>query len=146
MCKAQGDVMSVLACTSTPRYAVILVRTEPVPERLVVAYRDEKSLRSLLAGPSILATGYSSREKAVADSYVETAPASPRTERVGLRGTVAHFLRDCVVGQWPSLRRFECAGTGTRIGQFLQNGVAVVLVLIYSKNLFSAMLRALVSF
>lgn len=48
------------------QYAVISVRSEPRCDRLVIAYPDEKSLRDLLAAPSILGLGYRSREEAQA--------------------------------------------------------------------------------
>jgi len=58
--------VSSLVHVSTQQYAVILVRTVSHFERLVIAYPDEKTLRDLLAGPSIVALGYSSREEAEA--------------------------------------------------------------------------------
>jgi hypothetical protein len=54
-----------LDCPAT-QYAVIAVlRTEQLPERLVVAYPDEESLRDLIAAPSIIALGFNSRDEAV---------------------------------------------------------------------------------
>ena len=47
------------------RYAVIEgLHTENGPERLVIAYSNEESLRGLIAAPSIVALGFSSREEA----------------------------------------------------------------------------------
>ena len=49
------------------RYAVIEgLRTETGHERIVIAYPTEQSLRDLIAAPSIVAFGFSSREEAVA--------------------------------------------------------------------------------
>jgi hypothetical protein len=49
------------------KYAVIAgLRTETGPERLVIAYPNQESLRDLIAAPSIIAIGFSSREEAVA--------------------------------------------------------------------------------
>jgi len=57
------------------RYAVIAgLRTETGTERLVIAYSNEESLRDLIATPSIVALGFSSREEAVAGSGA-TVPA-----------------------------------------------------------------------
>ena len=54
-----------LDCPAT-QYAVIAgLRTEQRPERLVVAYPDEESLRDLIAAPSIIALGFNSRDEAV---------------------------------------------------------------------------------
>jgi hypothetical protein len=60
----EGDVVSSLVHSSMWQYAVISVRSEQGCERLVIAYPDEKSLRDLLAAPSILGLGYHSREEA----------------------------------------------------------------------------------
>jgi hypothetical protein len=47
-----------LVDSSGVQYAIIAgLRTETGPERLVIAYPNEKSLRDLLAGSSILAVG-----------------------------------------------------------------------------------------
>jgi hypothetical protein len=64
--RPEVDDVSSLVYTSMRQYAVISVRTLPYCERLVIAYPDEKTLRDLLAGPSIVALGYSSREEAEA--------------------------------------------------------------------------------
>jgi len=42
-----------LVDTSTWRYAVLTVRSEPDRERLVVAYPDEETLRDVIAAPSM---------------------------------------------------------------------------------------------
>jgi hypothetical protein len=69
--------VSSLVHTSMQQYAVISVRTLPHCERLVIAYPDEKTLRELLAGPSIVALGYSSREEAEANIYHCRTTAQP---------------------------------------------------------------------
>jgi hypothetical protein len=58
--------VSSLVYASTRQFAVISVRTVPDCEQLVIAYPDEKTLRDFLAGPSIVALGYRSREEAEA--------------------------------------------------------------------------------
>ena len=57
--------MDDLVDTLTWRYAVICIRSEPDRERLVIAYHDEETLRDLIAAPSIVALGYSSRADAL---------------------------------------------------------------------------------
>ena len=65
------------------QYAVIAgLRTETGPERFVIAYPNEESLRDLIAAPSIIAAGFSSREEAVAGSRASLAPAADRQERL----------------------------------------------------------------
>ena len=47
------------------RYATIqIVRSDSTTERFVLAYDSEKSLRELLAGPSIVASGFAARQQA----------------------------------------------------------------------------------
>lgn len=47
------------------QYAVIQVRRSDAGlERFVIGYEDERTLRQLLARPSIVATGFSSRDEA----------------------------------------------------------------------------------
>lgn len=76
----EGDVANSLVHSSVWQYAVISVRSEQGCERLVIAYPDEKSLRDLLAGPSILGLGYHSREEAQSstDGCTTAGPSEPR--------------------------------------------------------------------
>src|SRR5579862_2607120 len=63
------------------RYAVIAgLRSETGPERFVIAYPNEKSLRDLIAARSIIAVGFSSREGAATarKSSLRLAAANPR--------------------------------------------------------------------
>lgn len=54
---------------SEVRYALIEgVRTKAGHERIVIAYPTERSLRDLIAAPSIIAFGFYSREEALADA------------------------------------------------------------------------------
>jgi hypothetical protein len=66
--------------TSAWRYAVISVRSDPARERLVIAYPDEGTLRDLIAAPSIVALGYTSRADALKnmDSCVTTTSSLKR--------------------------------------------------------------------
>jgi len=51
------------------RYAVIeALHTEAVPEHHVIAYGSEESLHDLIAEPCIIASGFSSREEALANT------------------------------------------------------------------------------
>jgi len=130
------------------QYAVIALRTEPCRERLVIAYRDEKTLRDLLAAPSIVALGYSSREEALAniDRCARTIAASQpmsagavvdtntRTRRI-LRASMRRFRRGFALASSPSI-----------LHRVLQNGVALTIVFFHSRNALSATLRAFISF
>jgi hypothetical protein len=51
------------------RYAVIeVLQTESGPERIVIAYPSEESLRNLIAAPSIVALGFGTRDEAIIGS------------------------------------------------------------------------------
>jgi hypothetical protein len=58
--------MNLSSDSTTEYYAVISVRNSSPRERVIIAYPDEKSLRKLIADPSILALGYRSRAEALA--------------------------------------------------------------------------------
>ena len=86
--------MKELVDFSVIRYAVIEgLHTETGHERIVIAYPNEQSLRDLIAAPSIVAFGFSSREEAVAGSRacVRTAAAYQRIpEAMAGRQTERH--------------------------------------------------------
>ena len=80
--RKEVDVVSSLVHTLMQQYAVISVRTEPRCERLVIAYSDEKTLRNLLAAPSIVALGFRSREEAEASIYRYTTTVQPSSQEL----------------------------------------------------------------
>jgi hypothetical protein len=76
--------MTELVDSSIAQYAVIEARrTEGPSECFVIAYPDKESLRDLIAGPSIIACGFATREEAQAkvDADFWTAAAWERTCR-----------------------------------------------------------------
>ena len=61
--------MKELIDFSSVQYAVIeALRTETGPERFVIAYPNEQSLRDVIAASSIIAFGFPSREEAIANT------------------------------------------------------------------------------
>jgi hypothetical protein len=63
---AEDEIVNALDDSPDVRYAVIGVRqTETGPERIVIAYSSEESLRDLIAAPSIVAFGFASHDEAV---------------------------------------------------------------------------------
>jgi hypothetical protein len=59
------ETMKTLINESRTLYAAIQARCPDRPaERFVISYTSEQALRDLLAAPSIVATGYTSRERA----------------------------------------------------------------------------------
>lgn len=68
--------------SSGVQYAVIAgPRTEAGPERFVIAYSNEESLRDLIAAPSIIAIGFSSREHALASSRASVSTVTDQQTR-----------------------------------------------------------------
>jgi hypothetical protein len=132
--------------TEESRNAVIEARRNEVfPERFVISYRDQESLRELIAAPSIIATGFSSREAAVgvtpnssstdADSKnILEKDASGRKD--GWRGNQSprQHLRHRV--GLTETRRIACA--------ILQNAVVAGVLLFYSRSVLGAVIRAFV--
>ena len=60
----------------TAQYAVIAFRNGPKRDWLVISYPTEKILRDLIAAPSIVTLGYSSREEALANVGRQSSTAA----------------------------------------------------------------------
>jgi hypothetical protein len=129
-----------LVDTSTWRYAVICVRSEPTRERSVIAYPDEETLRDLIAGASIVALGYNSRADAFKNmDRCRTTTASLRQLKTAVRMTFLTVLQRLEGG-------FGFLGTSKVMRNLLHNGLAAVLIFLYSKNVVSSTVRAFISF
>lgn len=140
--------MNSLVHTSMRQFAVISVRTLPHCERLVIAYPDEQTLRDLLAKPSIVALGYSSREEAEASICRCRTTAQP-LRRTSMATSVAdptQALKEFVCNHPLAKDRFSLGKTQSAICGLLQQTLAAVVVLMCSKNVLSAALRAFISF
>ena len=140
--------MSSLVQFSMRQYAVISVRALPHCERLVIAYHDEKTLRNLLAEPSIVALGYSSREEAEA-----SISGYGRTPQPLRRKSMPRFVANCtkavkqfVRGPLQAKDAFSWGKAQHAICDLLQQILVAVVVVIYSRNLLSAAIRAFISF
>ena len=134
--------MDELVDTSAWRYAVISVRSEPDHERLVIAYPDEETVRDLIAAPSIVTLGYSSRADALKNiDRCATPPASLKQLKTAVLDTNMTFLR--------VLRRlaggFGLSGASKVMRNLLHNGLAAALVFFYSRNVLSSTVRAFIS-
>jgi hypothetical protein len=123
--------MERLAHCSTVRYAIIQASSKKDhPERLVIAYPDENCLRDLIAAPSIIGLGFESREEAMA----KLVGNMPDHESVEARESPHSY----VVGRLIKNHRIAY--------HILQCGFSTIIVLLYSKNLFSVMLRTALGF
>jgi len=137
-----------LVDTSTWRYAVITVRSDPARERLVIAYPDEDTLRDLIAAPSIVALGYTSRADALKniDRCGTTKLSLKRLLTTAVLDTNIRFLTECC----EALRRlaggFGLSGTSKIMRNLLHSGLAAALVFFYSQNILPSTARTFISF
>lgn len=116
--------MSEIVEVSTWRYAVIAIRTEPRPEQLVIAYPDEKTLRAVIAEPSIIALGYDSRDQAVADvdRSIPMTVLSQRRSAAELVSANRKSLEETRAAKRRSADRYGLWWTRSFVGQVLQHG------------------------
>jgi hypothetical protein len=126
------------------RYAVIAgLRTETGPERLVIAYPNEKSLRDLIAARSIIAVGFCSREEAAAgrNSSVRSAAGSYQQ----MREAITVWSEKCLqLFKWAD-RRADIGSALRKAAGFLVtsycNVSTTALVIFSSTNAVSAVIR-----
>ncbi len=140
--------MSELIDASTRQYAVIAIRTQPRPERPVIAYPDEKTLRTTIAGSSIIALGYDSGDQAVADNEpcVPITGALRKGPAAALVGTNKKSPEETRAAKRRSIGRFGLVWPRSAIAHVLQHSVAAAIVFFYSKSILSATVRAFISF
>jgi hypothetical protein len=140
--------MSELVDTSSWQYAVIAIRTQPQPERLVIAYPDEKILRAVIAAPSIIGLSYDSRDQAIADidRCIPMTVAPQRRSAKELFSTIRKSLEKALAVKRRSADRNGLGWTQSFLGHVLQHSVAAAIVLLYSRNVLSATVRAFISF
>jgi len=126
------------------QYAVIKTfRTEGGSESFVLAYRNEQSLRDLIAAPCIAAFGFSSREEAAARTKLSVSMATiqkqvPRTTVVKRTGEHQH-------GSSRGEQRSETCSVSLTIRQllaaFYSDAVAAGIFVFFSRNIFSTAIR-----
>lgn len=140
--------MDNLVDNSTWRYAIICVRSKPDRERLVIAYPDEETLRDLIAGPSIVTLGYSSRADALKNinRCVTTAASLKRLLKTVVLHPNKTFLTKCRVAWRRLAGGFGLSGSSNIMRNLLHNGLAALLVVFYSRNVLSSTVRAFISF
>ena len=133
--------MGALVRYSIVHYAIIQASSKKDhPERLVIAYPDENCLRDLIAAPSIVGLGFTSRDEAMA-KLVGSMP-DPSALKPKQRPAIPYNVRqnsDCEGGSGPTKNR-------RIIYRILQCTVSTITVLFYSKNLFSVVLRMALGF
>jgi hypothetical protein len=137
-----------LVDTSTWQYAVISVRSEPDRERLVIAYPDENTLRDLIAAPSIVALGYTSRADALehVDRCVSTTASLKRPVKTASLHPNMTFVTECRAALRQLAGGFGLSGSSQVMRNLLHNGFAAALVFFFSKNVLRSTARAFISF
>jgi hypothetical protein len=140
----EDAVVNTVVDSSSVHYAVIAgLRTETGPERLVIAYSNEASLRDLIAAPSILATGFSSREEAVAGRRVSvlTAPSHRRMPKTMADRQTERYQQELNWEQHPADTRSALG----RLARFLVASyghvAAAAIAIFFSRNAVSAIIR-----
>ena len=138
----RSQAMNALLQSTKERYAVIqLSSASDPPERLILSYPDEETLRALIAEPSIVNLGFDSREEAVSAENValdqavappqanklESDPAGPRQLHSG--GDRA--------AEWSSFLSLRTLASG-----IVQFAFAASMFIFYSKNIVSATIRS----
>jgi len=136
-----SDAMKSFANCPNIQYAIIKASsTYDSPELLVLAYANEKSLRSLIAEPSIIALGFTSLSAAgaavhhrVASQHMNAMSAiSSANQRCSL---AFHSRRSCLIHAWTYwkwrnelCRAFQCM-------------FATAVLVFYSRNIVAATIR-----
>ena len=127
------------------QYAVIQISsiTDP-PERLILAYRDEGTLRTLIAGPSIVRLGFGSREEAVNSKHpaqqeaVGPAPVNElESSRAEQHQPYSRGDRTAASSSFSSLLKLASV--------IVQFAFAATICILYSKNIVSATIRAVLA-
>jgi hypothetical protein len=136
-----------LVDSSIAQYAVIEARrTEGPPERSVIAYPDEESLRELIAGPSIIACGFANREEAQAniDSDFRMAEAWTQTSGGATVDEAEKYQRGVLSAKQRLGSGFNLTQTRRIVRAFLQATVARAILILYSRNAVSTAIRSFV--
>jgi hypothetical protein len=141
--------MPELGDSSIAQYAVIEARrTEGPSECFVLAYPDEESLRDLIAGPSIIASGFATREQAQAKVDADFWAAAAAWERT-CRGLTVVGAEVYPRGAFSVMRRigaaFDLTHTGRIVHCFLRAAIAAAILIFYSRNAVSTVIRSLVT-
>ena len=138
--------MNKLIASSKEQFAIIESRwADRRPERFVLAYCDEASLRELIAARSIVAVGLRSRGDAI--KKIETYISS--------EATLQHVRKTTQVLAGSDQRGVRCATqkmagglffaeTTKLVRRILQHAVAAAILIFYSRNTASAAIRAFI--
>lgn len=126
------------------RFAVIEgLRTEAGHEHIVIAYPNEKSLRDLFAAPSIVASGFATRDEAIVagTASFHTIVADQQTSKTIAGAEINRSQHELDSAQ----SRGEAASALRRLGRFLVTFCSdfsnLAIVLYSSSNTVSTAIR-----
>jgi hypothetical protein len=127
------------------QYAVIqLSSISDPPERLILAYTDERTLRALIAGPSIVGLGFGSREEAVSTENPTldkaVAPAAANELESARPGQHQPYCLGSRASAWSSFSSLRRLASGV-----VQFAFAATIFVFYSKNIVSATIRSVLA-
>jgi hypothetical protein len=138
-----SDAMKSFANCPNIQYAIIRAsRTHDCPELLVLAYADEKSLRSLIAEASIIALGFASRSAAqAAGSFHQTVASHGMCIMSAMKSANQRFSHAFHFGR----SRLTQASKDWKGHSDLYRAVrfifATAVLVLYSRNVVSATIR-----
>ena len=126
-------------------YAIIEVRWIGRPaERFALAYQSEESLRDVIAAPSIIASGFFSRDDALAmlnDRHIagDPSPTAISEPAFSLEPSVCATHEQAI---WQERLGFMWIRKAA--GHLLQQLGAMFVVIVFSKSIFSKTVRTLI--
>ena len=132
--------------SSSKRFAVIESRwTDRRPDRFILEYRDEESLRELIATTSIIALGLTSREGAMKRIEACLSAATPWRQIQKVLPTDG--TRCDQHGPCSSARRLTSeffSASRWIVRRVLRHAVAAAVIVFYSGNTVSTLIRAFI--
>ena len=140
-----SEIMCGLPQFSNVRFAVIRVSSaKGPPERLVLAYPNEETLRGLIADTSIVGLGFRSRDEAACAAEEAVTNGATPCQADGVAGSHAeerlvHELREQLAHRmkFSPIRRLATT--------IVQLGIVAAFFIFYSKNIVSATVRAVLA-
>ena len=136
--------MSALLQSFNVRYAVTrLSSAKGSPERLVLAYPNEETLRGLIANTSIVGLNFSTRDEAAcAAGATVTKGAAPCQD-----GVAGSHAEERLVHRLPEqlAHRMKFSPIRRLATTIVHLGIASAIFIFYSKNIVSATVRAVLA-
>src|SRR6516162_6917299 len=137
-----SDVMKSFANCPNIQYAIIRAGTHDVPELLVLAYADEKSLRSLIAEPSIIALGFASRSATDAAGSFHKMVASQHMQAMSaIRNVIQRVSLAFHCGRSRLTHALTYGKGYSDLCRAVQFMFATAVLVLYSRNIVSVTIR-----